>query len=347
MNDTSHNERPESQTGEQPFKERKKRGKSRTPTWEQVRAWRSRWDYEAVQRICLALSGGSEKPESLVEKCKTCLIDGDGRKVVDLRGLDVSLLYPYELEQVNAAHSVDRTSLDNVCFDGAILTDLDLSNADLARVSFKKATLRRTNLSHSNLEKAFLDDADFRDAIVDDTNFSFVRYTEDGWCNRGTIFREVDLSRALHVDPLLEKYARDQYFLYVKKYRSGPITKLLFNIWWLTSDYGRNLFLWAMWCAVAIVAFAFIYTPPPSWFGEHAHNFSERYGPVLVFDPNLQVTFWNYLYFSLLTFIAPSISTIQPGNWQATFLMITEIICATLMLAVLVSILVNKVARRS
>lgn len=228
-------ERPESETGDQSLQTRLRRGKGRRPSWEDVEKWRSRWTVESVARVLQALASKSSTPSNISTLTKFPVLEEDGQQFADLRGLDVTLL-PVGQRLIGAPRSpTGILDLRQINFDGARLTGLDLSFADLDRVRMRKATLRRVNFTGANLTKAHIEDADLRDVIVDDAHLAFLRYTEDGWINRGTILREINFSRALYVDPLMHRYARDQYYIYVYRYRGNFWQKAWHSAWWLTT----------------------------------------------------------------------------------------------------------------
>ena len=206
-------------TGDQPFSYRKKRGSLRNPKWKTVEQWRQRWDKTKVSDA-LTMIGDGKSAEEIGTVTGFGAIDvvdvhGNPRKVPDLRGLDVTLL-PRENRILGGRGTrVGRGQLDFSYFhlEGARLTDMNFSDINFTRANLQKATLRRVNFNGALLVKAHLQDADLRDAELINTNLAHIRYTEDSFLWRGTILMETHLSSALYVDPVLEKYARDQYFL--------------------------------------------------------------------------------------------------------------------------------------
>lgn len=216
---------PEEVSGDQPFRYRKRRGRLRSPRWGEVQGWRKRWTVEKVLAVLDFL--GRQEPAEVIgqatgfETVTVTMDGGESKQVPDLRGLDLAPL-PREQRQLSAQPSANTTSLDlsYAKLEGARLTDLDLSAANLFRAKLRKATLRRVNLTDASLNKAHLEDADLRDAVLDGTHMGHIRYTHDGFWWRGTVLMETHLERALYVDPLLERYSKNQYFLYVLKYRN-------------------------------------------------------------------------------------------------------------------------------
>jgi hypothetical protein len=254
-------------TGDQSFSYRRWRGPFRYPRWSQVEEWRRRWTPEQVADVLNMLGFGASADE-IGEKTGfgvlEVLVDqGQIKLVPDLCGLDFALL---SLENRRLGGDSDSRELQPLDLsyarlEGSRLIDLNLSHANLVRANLQKATLRRTNFTGADLTKAQLEDADVRNAIFDDAKLGVIRYTEDSFLWRGTVLMETHLGRAFYVDPLLERCARDQYYIYMLKYRNrnNPIFRLLFRLWWLTSNYGKSVSLWAFWATLFMLGFAMIF----------------------------------------------------------------------------------------
>lgn len=203
------------------------------PAWRDVEEWRSRWKgKEETIRGVLDLLGQHESAEVIGKKTNfgtLPVIDDHGRTmhVPDLRGLDLALLPPEERHSDIFTRPLD---LSYGRLEGARLVDLNLCDAKLFRTKLQKATLRRTNFKKAILTKAHLEDADLREAVLDEAHLGHIRYTEDGFWRRGTVLMDTHLQKASYVDPLLERCAKDQYYLYVLKYknRRNPIFRVFF-----------------------------------------------------------------------------------------------------------------------
>ena len=81
-----------------------------------------------------------------------------------------------------------RAALERADLELANLTDSNLSQANLERANLSEANLERANLEHANLRGANLSRADLRDV-----NFMWAEVA-------ATLFADVDLSSALHID---------------------------------------------------------------------------------------------------------------------------------------------------
>jgi hypothetical protein len=129
------------------------------------------------------------------------------------------------------------------------------------------------------------------------------------------------------------KIRDDMYLLSFKK--KHP--KMHF-IWWLFADCGRSIFRWALWSILFAVLFAVIYhniyyLNDPTYFNQ-THIYKER--------PSL-----SFLYYSVVTFTTLGFGDIVPKPGWLQFWVMLEVILGYIMLGGLISILANKLARRS
>jgi len=327
-------------TGDQSFSYRKKRGPWRYPKWCQVEMWRKRWTTEKVTTV-LDMLGHHAPVEDIGKETgfSTLSVNDDQgrvRHVPDLRGLDLALLPPENRRlggdpDSRAARSLD---LSYAMLEGSRLTDLDLRHANLFRTRFQKATLRRTNFTGALLTKAHIEDADLRDAVLDDAHLGHIRYTEDSFWWRGTILMETHLGRAFYVDPLLERYARDQYYLYVLKYRNrrNPLFRALFFLWWMTSNYGKSALLWAFWSIILALGFAL------KFYNLGIDAFESK---------NLEWNIGTMIYYSVVTFTTLGFGDVAPKTQEAAWWVMAEVISGYIMLGGLIAIFAKKMAQRS
>lgn len=325
-------------TGDQSPIYRKRRGRHRYPSWGDVERWRARWTVAQVATV-LELLGRRASPEEIGGKTgfgTLAATDDHGqiKFVADLRGLDLALLPP-KSRRITSDRSVSHRVLDLSYghLEGARLTDLDLSTTNLFRARLQKATLRRTNLNGAVLAKAHLEDADLRDAMLDDAHLGHVQYTEDSFWWRGTILMETHLGRARYVDPVLERCARDQYYLYVLKHRNR--TNLLFRafffLWWITCNFGRSAWMWAAWSIGIAVGFAGLFY----WIGSSGFS-----------TTHLEWNFQTMVYYSVVTFTTLGFGDVVPKSQLAAWCVTAEVIIGYVMLGGLISILATKIAQR-
>lgn len=133
--------------------------------------------------------------------------------------------------------------------------------------------------------------------------------------------------------PRFKRYVADQQF--IRAFRKEH--KFLAAVWRWSSDYGRSFGVWAFWSFIIAVVFAFIY-----WlFGNESIAFNvDKLNDV-------STDFWDYLYYSVVTFTTLGFGDIVPlTNWARLAVGI-EVVLGYVMLGGLISIFANKLARRS
>lgn len=329
----------ESVTGDQAYSYRRWRGPLRHPEWRQVKSWRSRWTAEKVSVVLTMLAQGASADAigkiTGFGTLPAALAEDRTKYVPDLRGLDL-ILVPLENRRIGCAEVRPERQLDlsHARLEGSRLTGLDLSYANLARAKLQKATLRQVKFTGAELTKAHLEDADLRDAVFDRARMGHIRYTEDGFLWRGTVLMEMHFENALYIDPLFERCAKDQYYLYVLKYRNrkNSIFRFFFFLWWITCNYGKSPLIWAAWSVFIALGFAFAYYK----LGEDAFEVK-----------NLEWSFSAMVYYSVVTFTTLGFGDITPKLQEAAWWVMAEVITGYVMLGGLISIFATKLARRS
>jgi uncharacterized protein YjbI with pentapeptide repeats len=128
--------------------------------------------------------------------------------------------------------------------------------------------------------------------------------------------------------PLLSREIKDDVYLMSFKKKHPTIH----FIWWLFADCGRSFFRWALWSILFAVLFAYLFFS----MGTEAFSISE-----------LQFSFETMLYYSLVTFTTLGFGDVIPNTVEASRLVMLEVILGYIMLGGLISILANKLARRS
>ena len=102
----------------------------------------------------------------------------------------------------------------------------------------------------------------------------------------------------------------------------------MYRLWWLTSDCGRSMARWSVFCGALVVLFAFTYTQVDIRYGEHE-------------------TWLSPLYFSVVTMTTLGYGDALPGSVGAQAVTMLEVTCGYVMLGGLLSIFANKMARRA
>lgn len=128
--------------------------------------------------------------------------------------------------------------------------------------------------------------------------------------------------------PIISRKIKDDRFL-LKYKKKHP--KLLF-LWWLFANCGRSFLRWAFWSLGIALLFAVIYLI----IGPDSFKLKE--------DGN---TWFSFFYYSFVTFTTLGFGDITPIRWYSEILVTLEVILGYIMLGGLVSLLANKLARRS
>jgi uncharacterized protein YjbI with pentapeptide repeats len=134
-------------------------------------------------------------------------------------------------------------------------------------------------------------------------------------------------------DPTTTRKVRDDMFL-LKFKDEHPNW---FKIWWLFADCGRSFFRWAWWSLIFAAFFAAIFY---LYFLESPSSFQTVY-------VSEGCPFFSFFYYSVVTFTTLGFGDIVPKcGWLQMWVMF-EVILGYIMMGGLISILANKLARRS
>lgn len=133
--------------------------------------------------------------------------------------------------------------------------------------------------------------------------------------------------------PITSRKIRDDMYLMSFK---NKFPKLHF-FWWLFADCGRSFLRWALWSLIFAVMFTLfyelIYYCSPSTF--KADFISPSWSGI------------SFLYYSIVTFTTLGFGDIVPQSPWVQMIVMIEVILGYIMLGGLISILANKLARRS
>ena len=150
-------------------------------------------------------------------------------------------------------------------------------------------------------------------------------------------------------NPYLKRYIEDEQWIASWRARSRW-HKFLFYVWELTCHCGRSFALWLFWTLLAAAIFGFIYAP------YHAPSWLPLKSVFVSLDPHLQVspavpdrmpTRLTPYYFSIVTFTTLGFGDVTPLNLWGEIWLALEVLLGYIMLGGLISILANKLARRS
>ena len=174
---------------------------------------------------------------------------------------------------------------------------------------------------------------------------------------------------------------------YLEEFRSKRLRWPVYALWLLLADCGRSFWFWAAWSVAFAFLFACLFTPYPdgfagypawtAWCGEQTHAlwqwscqawqslcgllpdsvtglFRTACGPIefthtaaVYGKTNQPVNFGSALYFSIVTFTTLGFGDVVAATRTARILVGLEVITGYIMLGGLISILANKLARRS
>jgi uncharacterized protein YjbI with pentapeptide repeats len=220
-----------------------------------------------------------------------------------------------------------NTSASNATFTGADLTDADFRASRLEGTRFKDTTLNGAVFDSARMEGADLSGsvmvgASFKESELSDTRLrSVTGYRTANWI--GADLRSVDFTGAW----LLRRHALDENYLHEFRTQSN-VHEWLYRVWWLSSDCGRSVARWTGWTVIIALIYAAAYTQVNIDFGDYETSFS----PV---------------YYSVITFTTLGYGDVLPGSTAAQLLAVSEVILGYFSLGGMMSILSDKIARRS
>jgi hypothetical protein len=262
----------------------------------------------------------------------------------DLRGISLN------------RHSLEGEMLNWADLSGAklLITDLRgtrLYGAVLNKVQAVEADFRGALLSRADLSGAILVRADIRGANLESANLSKADVTDVRFDRRG-VYRGIQLDGA-YGNPRFIRFAKDQEF--IEEFRSNRWRFwLLYLPWLIFADCGRSFSRWAAWSILFALFFGFVFGNPESltWLPESLRpvvELSSRCDPPesLMIDGCREKTWFTPYYFSIVTFTTLGFGDITPLNLAGEIWITIEVILGYIMLGGLISILANKLARRS
>jgi uncharacterized protein YjbI with pentapeptide repeats len=250
---------------------------------------------------------GVELVEANLERCHA---PGAGLGGTDLTGAS---FFGADLSGATLSHARAR-SLD---LRGANLRKARLQSADLCGSDASGADLREADLSSADVARASFQRSDLRLAVLAD----LVNFEQADWI--GADIREADF-RGGH---RLRRSILDENFLHEFRTRSGT-SRVLYWLWWVTSDCGRSFVRWGLWSALIVVCFAAAYAHVGIDFGDHR-------------------TFLSPLYFSVITVTTLGYGDVVPSTVAGQIVSMLEVTIGYLALGGLIGIFSNKMARRA
>ena len=203
---------------------------------------------------------------------------------------------------------------DHIDLRGIPLQDENLEGKDLRSIDFFAANLQGANFRKSDLRDSWLSEADIRGASFDwakmdnvlldgvefDSNTSFV----------GVNLNTINFTLAA----LLQDLALNQQRI-VHLQQKQPILAWFLRV---TSDYGRSLLRYMVWCLGIVLLFGVFYRL--FW----------------------HLGWWEALYVSLMLFLTIGIESSKPSSITIQGLFVIESIIGYLMMGLLIAIFVRK-----
>jgi uncharacterized protein YjbI with pentapeptide repeats len=235
--------------------------------------------------------------------------------------------------------NLEEADLLGADLTGANLWAANLKGANLWAANLSGAYLREANLKEAGLREANLERADLAEANIKGRMFGKRKTTLYGANFYGAHVQGLKYNRWAHYQGTrlegsygsawLRRFARDQDF--IEEFRSSRLRFPLYVIWLVSCDCGRSLSLWLSWAIVLAILFA-----------SKFHSLGEA-----AFAPDgLPWGFGAMIYRSVVTLVTLGSGAIRALTLEAAWWVVAEVVLGYLMLAGLISILVNKLPRR-
>ncbi len=228
---------------------------------------------------------------------------------------------------LRSAH-LEGAHLWNAHLEGANLWNAHLEGADLSYAHLERADLTEANLEGVNLTLAHLEGARLYAANLEKAD------VYGAVLNRWTKCRGIRVATC-YGSPRFKRQAADQDYL--DELQSTFRGTLIYYIWLVLADCGRSFLRPLLWSLGIAALFARVF---------------HKLGPGAFHVEWLpHETFWEsyntMLYYSVVTFTTLGFGDVVPKTPEAAHWVMFEVILGYIMLGMLISVLANKVARRS
>jgi uncharacterized protein YjbI with pentapeptide repeats len=235
-----------------------------------------------------------------------------------------------------------KANLWNADLSGAGLIWADLREAVLIQAKFRGTWLIGANIENANLLNADLKGSNLTNANLEGANVSGVKY------NRWGKYRGIRTATCFG-SPRFKRFAQDNDFIEELKgeSRSG---RFLYWLWLVSTDCGRSfwpLFLWLFFVCFVFGAAYSDYGIPAclSWLPTPLQDL------LITIDPRIEFkhtpSWFSPYYFSVVTLTTLGFGDITPINTAGEIFAAIEVLMGYVILGLLISVLANKVARRS
>ncbi len=219
---------------------------------------------------------------------------------------------------------------------GANLSGIDLTGMDLSKAKLVKTNLIDTDLTNANLAEADLSGANITGATFCEANFAGANISSVKWDRR----RMPDKYRAIrglgscYGNALFKREAADQDFLdTLEAHWRGSWRIVLFRLWGWSTDYGRSLPRIVFFAFVVAMLYGLIYDLHPEMLNYGCGSRAR--------------TWFTPFYFSIVTYTTLGFGDVFPITPAGEIIISTEVILGYITLGLLLSVLAQKLARRS
>jgi hypothetical protein len=261
----------------------------------------------------------------------------------DLSGADLSgaALYKAELAEACLIEAdLTGANLGAANLRGADLRGTKLRGADLNEADLSNANLNEADFTGSNLSRADITGANLHNANLAATNLTGMK--DGGFREKRGRYYGIRGLDSCFGDPLFVRDAKDQDYLDTLEVAidETPSTarrrwkRFWFSAWGLI-DYGRSLGKLALGAFVVTMFFGVIF------------HLDSIFGWQFFSLPTSADSPLTPYYFSIVTYTRLGSGGITPTHWVGEIVLICERILGYVTLGLLLSILANRVARRS
>jgi uncharacterized protein YjbI with pentapeptide repeats len=237
--------------------------------------------------------------------------------------------------------ALNRTDLSKASLDQSNLSESSLNRANLNKANLCGADLSMSDLSYANFNGAFLNSANLSGANLSNTNFTESNISGVKWNPRKMRgkymgIRGIDSS---YGNALFKRAAADQDYLDTLEnhWKGNKWLTYLFKMWgWI--DYGRSIERVVAIACITMFLFGLTYSIFPELLGLDCMPDTQGCNRHSCFTP---------FYFSIVTFTTLGFGDITPKNLVGELIVSFEVILGYAVLGLLISVLADKVVRRS
>jgi len=239
----------------------------------------------------------------------------------------IKILESWKEKNFDRAHldSLVGKYYDHTDLRGIPLNNEDLEAADLSCVDFYCATLENVKLVKANLSESWLSEANIKGTRFDWATMEKV-LIDNVQFNEQSSFRGVNLSAInFTLAALLQDLAIDQQRI-ANLESAHPKLAMFLR---LSCDYGRSFLRFFAWAFTIIIGFSLLFYVLPDTVSNGEH-----------------LRWFDYLYFSFVTFTTLGYGDITPISWYGKLMVVIEVMIGYVMLGLLVAILSRRIIGR-